>query len=698
LPPFSPVKADKNGKVEVWGRIYTLDKFGLIARADIQGKAFFTKSVSFEISINGKPAVFKSVSRELIKNPKGKAEYLTTAEGQDANLEIRTIIEYDGMIKTDFTIQPKKSIELSGFNYSINYPEANAQFIHYAGAPDTLESQMISRNSYTFKLPEKQQGKLWESSFKTLVWLGNKDNGFLWFCASEKNWAPQDRKLRPDALKAERYENNVTLEISPVTKPEKISKPVTFTFGMFATPVRPEPQGWRDWILISNNSRAQIENHGEKIGNMLYVGSEAWLQGFYQRLKDPKAFSAVAEAAHKDGRLILPYLDPIEMSIGRVKKTVTAKPGIMLNDLQTVENDTMNPDNFAWQPPEIKYIKEWMTQPNMVLGYGMSNGDRQLRVSPASGWADFLCFIVEKMAESGADGLGDLDNCYPTFDMNGAHNMGYTDENGVRHVEYDWFSRRDLTKRIAAIFLRVRGKSPVIVAHSSATWSIPFISFCDINLTLENSNTAYFNPDYMCKHYQKNYDKIKESLSNGGKDFLYWAFPIERWQAEYTGRQFGLPVMILPNIKKSKHMDSEYAKTPAATRDLNCMIVIHDNIVWPLWCDPKPFIDAWKIRHDFGIGEAVVKFLPYWGNEHVAACKENEVYISSYINKNKHLLCISNTGLENKTCTVELNLSFFNNKVPSKVVDAETKKEIAVEKGLIVIPINRRDYKLLLVE
>jgi hypothetical protein len=202
----------------------------------------------------------------------------------------------------------------------------------------------------------------------------------------------------------------------------------------------------------------------------------------------------------------------------------------------------------------------------------------------------------------------------------------------------------------------------------------------------------------MCREYHRNSDKIQEALAAGGRDFLYWAFPLERWQAECTGKRFGLPVMILPNLAKSKAMDPAYANSVEATRDLGAMVSVHDNLAWPSHCEPKPILDAWRVRAEFGIGDDGVEFYPYWGRKHVAQCLDPEVYVSAYRNRDKFLVNVANLGLQGRTCAVRFAPEFFTRGQPARVVNAETGEALTLEAGSLALPIPRRDYRMLRVE
>ena len=243
LPPFSPIDF-KGTTAKVWGRSYTIGKYGLLDKVTILNENFLAGAMEFSATINGKKVIFKPENQTVLRQKKGVVELFSYATSKDASVEIRTAIEYDGMIKVDFTIVPRGTVEVENFKYTIPYPEKYAEFIHYTGAREGYLSLNVPRISNTRKLPEGS-GTVWEAPFKLLIWLGSYDRGLLWFCESEQYWSPHDRAKRQGGVKVIRNNGVVKLEIAPVTEKRLFSKRTTYTFGLMATPVRPRTPGWR---------------------------------------------------------------------------------------------------------------------------------------------------------------------------------------------------------------------------------------------------------------------------------------------------------------------------------------------------------------------------------------------------------------------------------------------------------------------
>ncbi len=690
LPPFSPLQARSEG-AEVWNRFYQLANSGLLEKALIAGEDFFARPMTMSIRANGEQIRFNPADGKLLESWKGRAVYERKMQSAALDLTARTTIEYDGMVRVDLTLLPKQKLTLEHFDYAFHLPRNHAKFLHFIGGPEQNNlSIMIPRESFTFSVPEKN-GVFFEEPFKSLVWLGNHDRGFLWFSESEQHFSPQEPAERPAALTASASDSEVSFQVSPVTAAYEIDQPITYTFGFFATPVRPMPEKWRSWLFTTRRASYGSETQHGYVGNMPMIWPDEFRSiGAYPRLSldnREKVGKFIAEL-HAQGKPALTYCDPIRVGIGYLKYLDEKPSGQQLNDLFLAESSP-DDDAFIYRVPELaKHMKEWQTQPELIYAYGASRGGREVRVSSASGWADFYCFLMEKYAEAGFDGFGDIDNCFPIRDQNPLHGAGYVAQDGQRRWQWDWFARRDLMKRMAATFLKVRnGKPPIFVAHSSATWSIPFISFCDANMTFEHSNSGYFsNPSFLSK-YGANHEQISADLKNGAKNFLRWVFPKERWQAELTGRQFGLPTVIMSNLTKSPQVDKEFANSVKAARELGAFVIAHDAILWPIWCNTAPLIEIVKIREQFGTAEADVKFFPYWDTENPVKSNSTDISVSVYQRPGKFLLNICN--LSEKPVAGSVDLSALK---PVQLSNCETGERIALKDPRCEVSIPARDY------
>ncbi len=690
LPPFPPLKTLTDG-AEVWNRFYQLSSGGLLEKALIAGEDFFARPMTMSIRANGELLTFRKGQGKLLESWKGRAIYERKLHSDQLDLTSRTTIEYDGMVRVDLTLLPKEKLTLEHFDYAFHLPRKNARFLHFIGCPEQNNlSIMIPRESFTFSVPE-QNGVFFEEPFKTLVWLGNHDQGFLWFSESEQHFSPQDPAQRPAALKAVASDSEVSFQVNPVAAAYEIDQPVTYTFGFFATPVRPMPDKWRSWLFTTRRASYGSEAQHGYVGNMPMIWPDEFRSiGAYPRLSienREKVRKFIAEL-HAQGRPALTYCDPIRVGIGYLKYLDEKPSGQQLNDLFLADTSP-DQDAFIYRVPELaEHMKEWQTHPELIYSYGAARGGREARVSSASAWADFFCFLMEKYAEVGFDGFGDIDNCFPIRDQNPLHGAGYVAQDGQRRWQWDWFARRDLMKRMAATFLKVRnGKPPILVAHSSATWSIPFISFCDANMTFEHSNSGYFsNPNFLSK-YGSNNELISADIKNGGRNFLRWIFPKERWQAELSGRQFGLPAVIMSNLTKSPQVDKEYAHSVKAARELGAFVIAHDAILWPIWCNTAPLIEIVKIREQFATAEADVKFFPYWQQDHPVKSTTPDISVSVYQRPGKYLLNICN--LTENPATATLDLSALQ---PVQLLNCETGETVPLKNQHCTVSIPERDY------
>jgi len=706
LPPFSPIKW--SGRTAgVWGREYSFNKFGLLGDVKVLNDKFLAGAMEFSAIVNGEKVNFKPDNQVVLRQKKGVVELFSRATSRNVDIEVRTAVEYDGMIKVDFTFVPRGTVEIEKFNYSIPYPEKYAQFIHYTGAREGGWSLNVPRISNARRLPEGE-GTVWEAPFKILVWLGSYDRGLLWFCESEQYWSPHKRADRKGGLKVVRNNGTVKLVVTPITTPRLFSKRTTYTFGLMATPVRPRTPGWRVTDMnYEYHAKTAKRKYGADTPVIYSSGSYDFVPpatanpaaaSFYPRIYNKKAYENRVKNAHKNGAVFALYIDPILFNLGIYK------------DLASYNNKGWDPttDNadggdtkieapFQWESPEKKrFFAEWRKEPLATAPYSKQKGERQFQVGLGSRYQDFFCYLMEKHAELGCDGIANLDEWGPVPDQNPRHDMGYYDRDGKRYPEYDWFGRRDFLKRMCAVFYKKHGRLPIMRVHLAATLVAPIASFCDSVVTGENINSAYFNGQSLMDKYTVNRHEITESLENGGRDFLYYVSTPDRWAIEYGGQAFGWNVCVMSNATKSPKFDKKYASSDEPTRDYLAMCLTHDNTLWPVFCKPDAAYKVMKIKQDFKIGDAEVEFHPYWGESHPVTVNGKECYAVTWENKGKYLVSVANLSLKDQDLTIKLDRKLFGSSV--KVIDAESKKAIAVKNGCFNEKITRRNFKLYLIE
>lgn len=710
LPPFTPIEI-KGTAASVWGRTYNVGANGLLQGVNIQGAPFLAKGMSFNATVNGKKVTFKAGKTIALREHKGLVEYLTRCESAEKDIaaEVRTTIEYDGMVKIDLTLIPRGCVALSHFDYSFDLNTKDAKFMHYTGPREGGLSLNVQKSSYTRAIPEGN-GTVWKSPFKLLVWLGNETKGFLWFCESEKEWMPQDRKGRMDGLKVVKDNGTTSLVVTPVHSEFLIARPITWTFGLMATPFRPKPSGWRNnYVEYANTIRsAEAKVPGLKFASCYSSGTYEILPpetkndntvSFYPRIYNKDLYKERIRRCHARGVRFGLYIDPILCSMGVYKdmslyKTVEWNPVTDNAEDPSSSGNVSNAGDFLWQPPEVKrFFGEWHKEKISTAPYSRHRGERQFQPGLGSRYADFFCYLMEQHAKCGADGIANLDEWGPTSDMNLLHDAGYMGRDGKVYPEYDWFARRNLVKRMCAVFLKETGKMPLMQVHSAATMVAPSASFCEACYTGELYNSGYWRASSLYDEYAINKDKILESLKpeNKGRDFLYYVAPPERWVVE-CGTPFGWYGQLFSQFWKSPGLE-EYGHTDTATREFLAMCLAHDNVIQAIFCNPQPVWNVIAIKQAFGIGDDSVEYFPYYGDEHFAQTDTKEIYIVSYRNKGKNMMIVCNLGLNDADCQLKLNTKYC--KGVANMTNAESKEAIPVANNTLKLQIPRRDFRIL---
>jgi Glycoside hydrolase 123, N-terminal domain/Concanavalin A-like lectin/glucanases superfamily len=233
--PWSPVKTIGTS-IECWGRKYEFSKGnGFPEQIITRDKAILAGPIRLEALVNGEKILFKQKSGEIVSNSKNAAVFAARGHGADINVDYKTTVEYDGMLRTDFTITPlKQKLNLDKLRMVIPLKK---EYAEYLGVTESVGAGQHSFHYYG-NLPENG----YSCPFMPFVWLGDNDRGLLWFCQSARNWSRQDLDK---VICIERKKDKVNLIIDIISKPVKLTKKLDYTIGLQASPVRPLPKGWR---------------------------------------------------------------------------------------------------------------------------------------------------------------------------------------------------------------------------------------------------------------------------------------------------------------------------------------------------------------------------------------------------------------------------------------------------------------------
>ncbi|MBI3922810.1 MAG: carbohydrate binding domain-containing protein, partial [Armatimonadetes bacterium] len=485
-----------------------------------------------------------------------------------------------------------------------------------------------------------------KSHFKPLLWLGDDDRGFCWFCESPKGWQVNDKE---STLRVERQKGATVMRITMMDRPFTLDKEWKVVFGLMATPTRPMPKGWRDWLIPLNQSNPW-SSWAPGFNNLSGTDDPGTLTP-----KDPEAMKKWVEQKHVSGDAV-PFL-PLK------------EPAKVIPYSQIVFWSGKLRDGMP--SPEIKLFGPEWSNVNRPIG-PRTEPDEQIPlkeyywVCPGSSFSQFYLWKINQLIDqTGIDGIY-IDGPWNTC-SNEQHGCGYRDDKGVLQPEYKIWPFRELLKRVYCLFYEKR-KDPIIHHHTSCWLSIPSISFSHIMLDGEQYHDAG----------QKVEDHFMDIV------------PLDKWRAEHTGRQWGPAPFILPDIP------GQWCVPAAPTRELLMLTNLHDTGIFPAGNNWRLVMRNYQARRMFGVADC--EFRGYWGNGNWVKCETPEVCVSIYRkpDASRCLLVVGNTAKSDAVAVVRPNLSGLKLKggVATAAVDLETGEKIPIEKGVISLPVKARDFRL----
>ncbi len=232
LPPWTPVRATRR-QVNVWGRTYEFDGLPLPSAITTAGASVLSGPIRFVAGANGRLQEWRRRQTTVAQRRPAAVTVATSAESDSVRIsgEVRT--EYDGMIRSDFTLEPRGEgeVTLESFDLCIPLKTEHAKYLyHFPGRwGSAYNAGALPREGFT-------------SAFRPFIWLGDEDRGLAWFSESDRAFRPLGAE---NVVSITREAEETVLRIRIIGETVKLTGPLHYTFGMQATPVKPmDPDVW----------------------------------------------------------------------------------------------------------------------------------------------------------------------------------------------------------------------------------------------------------------------------------------------------------------------------------------------------------------------------------------------------------------------------------------------------------------------
>lgn len=593
LKPWTPI-VTTNSDLKMWSRDYQFGNNAFPQQVISAGENLLQSPA--RLVIDGK--VLSGRTSKIDEKTDAKVIRSGTTHSDNFNINWKCTAEYDGFLWYEVTLTPRtKSTFLNSL--SLELPFRNET------------SGLYNASNGSYGLGGGESGATptsWKSGWKQVFWLGDEKAGLSWFAESDQHWNLADPH---DALRFTRDDKSTLASVQFVTAPMNVSKPITYKFGLQATPTRPMPAGWRGWQWPSHgldNLKTDAAFHP----NQAYSWWQEWSPYISSPLDIKPNAAQVVEKYHQAGIKVIPY-----------------QALLALNE----------------KAPDFDYFKaEWLNQPQM--SGGGEAGQQTWFVNVKGSYQDYFLYALRKMGrEQHWDGI------YFDFaqgavpDRNQFHGSGYVDAKGVRHSTYDILAQREFFKRLWAMLQEeTSNPEPIVMIHDSACIVPPVDSFANVYFDGEQFN---FSPKV-----DDDYTKVLSRAS---------------FRAEFLGTNMGGVPLFLSELNalqiKWLRAKTEPEKSiarkhfDAAIDTMLLYTQTHGTLFTPNWMDMEFVTPLLVAREQFDMGTA--RFYGYWEDKNlVTLLPENpDVLASIYAHDDKLWLVVGNWTDTEQTVNAKLNLT-----------------------------------------
>jgi len=426
LPPWTPIRREADS-VRVWNRRIDRAPTGLPARIR-SGKADLLAGPVQLIAVRGdrqEPLAGKGLSAIAVNVRCSQADWHARLSGAGLAGELKTVLEYDGLLRYALSLRCDQPVKLDGLYLDIPLPAGLAKrFL----LPTGLAA-----------LPEGP-GEVWASksvrddeimgTLVPYVWIGDNHRGLTFGTDSTQGWYEQPGKSVQTIVRD--ADGTAHLRVHLVRGPAEL-KEVSASFCLLPTPTKPRPAGWRDF------GRTPEWNY-------------FWFQGWYDF--DEK----------QDGKTVWNWDDPRPGCIERSIAQARAKNQQVLC-LPYTNPGFVIPHPMPWvvgdSSPTVKLLMEdWANIPSRWGPIKPVKTYRDWAIATMAYWMKLHGYPGWYMDEVyGADGP----------DMNLLNGSGWFDRSGNLRGSYHTLDTRALLRRMYAVSHRYgRTGTPMLLIHASS--------------------------------------------------------------------------------------------------------------------------------------------------------------------------------------------------------------------------------------
>ena len=544
--PWKAIKVH-DGKILTLTQKYELGRDGLPTKARAGGVELLARPMRLQFATT-KSSFSPEGDVEWREKHDDVVHFQQSYRATDASAALDVRVEFDGMMRYDLTVRP------GGADTRLA-----ALVLEIPIRGDVARLKYPYRSTYqkwdVMDLPAEVAGT-YADAFMPHIWVGDDTSGLAWFAESDEHYEVAQNGRVVELVCGQG--GATVLRINMVNVPRPVRRPLTYTFGLQATPSRPMAMdNWTAYRFAS--CIATPRKHvtcGYSTGNEYHVKT-----GVPYPAMDPERAKRYVRQTHRHA------------------------------EMHAIVYATSN--GMGGNAPEFRFFEqEWKNPLACDTWTFASRGFYHWGTCPTSeSLRDFFLWSTDQaIDEYGIDGLYyDYGTVFRTD--NPAAGCGYA-RDGARLPTWPIFGDREMRKRIYQLFMEKRGHA-TFVLHNYSKMVTPIATFMTLHLDGES--------------YQRRTGGVGAKLTDDYTRLL----TIPRVRAMF-GTQFGTVPCFLPKLATCRE-DYGTPWLKRATRTMIALLLPHGVPIWGFYCD-IPELNRYITAQDrFGIENS--RFVPYYDRQ-----------------------------------------------------------------------------------
>ncbi|MCF7837794.1 MAG: DUF6067 family protein [Candidatus Marinimicrobia bacterium] len=581
-PPWTPITAD-GLTFSVWGRTFSYANDAVLPVMTSQDVTLNSRPATLRYRIGAETHAITIGETRVTETHQGRVQIVQTGTAPHFDYTAEHVLEFDGLTRIRLTLTPKGT-GLRVDELSLDMPLDVARYY----------------NSHRYNL-----GLVADEAFDKInfLWLGDDQVGFEWMTESYRGWRIHSQKPRVTVRRAEGLTH---LRMMIVNEPAVLDQPLSLEFGLQPTPLKPLPEGFRDWRFSTDGSGKNV--------NLWSPHFARWNSAMSKPTpRTWQVFEDMVAYGREHGKRLYPFMAPFYISrYDMIKGDVPFY--VHPRDLDRAYDGPITIGSGEPRPTVAEafyFAADWDIEP--PYSQGRSDEGTLHYCSPSSSYADYFVYSIEQLLVRGLDGLY-MDLAGPRENFDPAQGFAYETLDGQREGTLELFAARDLYKRLYYIFEAHRGQEnlPYMLGHAYPVGTAyrSFWSLCFHGEGFKPSARFDYTQWYLQTEL-RNRGRFTASDPEAERSFEAIAYRLN-----YPQQQLGIPMMVLPQYSKGAAgpaQQVDMGKDPALARELLSFTFLHDHLLWPSRINAAVADTFWReVEMAYALGEA--QFHPYWSN------------------------------------------------------------------------------------